>query len=64
MTEVKIPTRRGEMPAYLAAVFNLRRPLLSDVRVRRALVMLLDRPGIARTLLTFSVIKLLPLVGA
>lgn len=33
-------------PAYLAAVYNLRRSALADVRVRRALTMLLDRPSL------------------
>jgi len=36
-----------QRPAYLAAVYNLRRPMLGDVRTRRALTMLLDRSAIA-----------------
>ena len=39
------------LPAYLAAVINLRRPPLSDVRVRRALVMSLDRRAVIDALL-------------
>lgn len=39
-----------ELPAYLAAVHNQRDPVLADVRVRRALGLLLDRPGIVRRL--------------
>ncbi|HUH02450.1 MAG TPA: ABC transporter substrate-binding protein [Kofleriaceae bacterium] len=39
-----------ELPAYLAAVHDQRNPVLADVRVRRALGLLLDRPGIARRL--------------
>jgi len=34
-------------PAYLAVVYNLRRPAHADVRTRRALTMLLDRGAIA-----------------
>ncbi len=36
-----------QRPAYLAAVYNLRHPPLGDVRARRALTMLLDRPTLA-----------------
>jgi peptide/nickel transport system substrate-binding protein len=35
-----------DAPAYLAVALNLRRPGLGDVRVRRALAMLLDRDAI------------------
>lgn len=38
------------LPAYLAAVHNLRRAPLARVEVRRALGMLMDREGIAREL--------------
>ena len=38
-------------PAYLAAVFNLRRPELADPRVRRALLLLLDRPAVVERIL-------------
>lgn len=39
-----------ELPAYLAAVHDQRNPVLADVRVRRALGLLLDRAAIARRL--------------
>lgn len=38
------------LPAYLAAVYNLRREPLDRAQVRRALGMLMDRAGIAREL--------------
>jgi peptide/nickel transport system substrate-binding protein len=38
------------MPAFLAAVFNARRPALAEVDARRALTALLDRPGLAARL--------------
>lgn len=38
-------------PAFLAAVYNLRRPALAEAGARRALTMLLDRATVARTLL-------------
>jgi peptide/nickel transport system substrate-binding protein len=38
------------LPAYLAAVYNLRRKPLDQVEVRRALGLLMDRPGISREL--------------
>jgi peptide/nickel transport system substrate-binding protein len=38
------------LPAYLTAVYNLRREPLDRVEVRRALAMLMDRPGISREL--------------
>jgi peptide/nickel transport system substrate-binding protein len=42
---------RYSQPAYLAAIYNCRRPALSDAAVRRALTAVLDRRGIARTVL-------------
>lgn len=42
---------RYTTPAYLAAVYNTRRPALAAVETRRALTMLLDRAGVARALL-------------
>lgn len=42
---------RYEQPAFLAAIYNARRPSLSRPETRRALTALLDRPGIARTIL-------------
>jgi len=40
---------RYRMPAYLAAVYNLRRPPLDRVELRRALTLLMDRASIARS---------------
>ncbi|HUQ06352.1 MAG TPA: ABC transporter substrate-binding protein [Kofleriaceae bacterium] len=40
-----------EQPAFLAAVYNARRKPLASPSVRRGLTALLDRPGIARTVL-------------
>lgn len=37
-------------PSYLAAVYNLRRPPLDDVHMRRALGLLMDRPTLADAL--------------
>jgi peptide/nickel transport system substrate-binding protein len=42
---------RYEQPAFLAAVYNARKKSLASPSVRRALTALLDRPGIARTIL-------------
>lgn len=42
---------RYEQPAFLAAIYNARRPSLARPETRRALTALLDRPGIARTIL-------------
>ncbi len=42
---------RYEQPAFLAAVYNARRPALMSPAVRRALTALLDRDGVARTIL-------------
>ncbi len=42
---------RYEQPAFLAAIYNARRPALSSPSVRRGLTALLDRPGIARVIL-------------
>lgn len=42
---------RYEQPAFLAAVYNARRKTLASPAVRRALTALMDRPGIARTIL-------------
>jgi ABC-type transport system substrate-binding protein len=40
-----------EQPAFLAAIYNARRKPLASPSVRRGLTALLDRPGIARTVL-------------
>lgn len=42
---------RYRQPAALVAVINTRRPALADARTRRALVMTLDRAGVARAIL-------------
>lgn len=42
---------RYEQPAFLAAVYNARRPALASPIVRRALTALLDREGVARAVL-------------
>jgi ABC-type transport system substrate-binding protein len=42
---------RYRQPAALVAVVNTRRPALADARTRRALVMTLDRAGVARAVL-------------
>lgn len=42
---------RYRQPAALVAVINTRRPALADARTRRALVMTLDRAGVARAVL-------------
>ncbi len=40
-----------EQPAFLAAIYNARRPALATADARRGLTALLDRPGIARSIL-------------
>jgi peptide/nickel transport system substrate-binding protein len=62
---VQVPVEEGEafaadhahvgsfpyrMPAYLAAIYNARRPALATPDARRALTALLDRPGLATRL--------------
>ncbi len=42
---------RYEQPAFLAAVYNTRRPALATADHRRALTALLDRPGVAAAIL-------------
>ena len=42
---------RYEQPAFLAAIYNARRPALVSPAARRALTALLDREGVARTIL-------------
>jgi ABC-type transport system substrate-binding protein len=42
---------RYEQPAFLAAIYNTRRPALASALHRRALTALLDREGVARAIL-------------
>ena len=42
---------RYEQPAFLAAIYNARRPALASADVRRALTALLDRDGVAAAIL-------------